>query len=188
MPLTADTTTLANAVANLSYNDAGGTINAEGLMWGWRVLSPAAPFSEGAAYGSVKKYLVLMSDGKNEFTENNIDGNVMYSDYTAYGYLAQYETRLSMGVEGIWEGKKVRTFEEGTSYLDERFKLACTNAKAAGITIFTVLFREDDANAKALMQECASEPDYAYYASNSSALVGVFSQLAQKLQNLRLTK
>ena len=38
-------------------------------MWGWRVLSPTAPFTEGRAYtaNDNKKILVLMTDGENTY-------------------------------------------------------------------------------------------------------------------------
>jgi hypothetical protein len=47
----------------------GGTNQAEGLAWGWRVLSPSAPFTEGRPYNDpsdpVRKVIVLMTDGEN---------------------------------------------------------------------------------------------------------------------------
>ena len=38
-----------------------------GATWGWRVLSPTAPYSEGAAYNDAdtQKALILMTDGEN---------------------------------------------------------------------------------------------------------------------------
>jgi len=37
-----------------------------GIMWGWRVLSPQAPFSEGKAYSrDVRKFMIVMTDGSN---------------------------------------------------------------------------------------------------------------------------
>ncbi|SOE08378.1 Flp pilus assembly protein TadG [Hoeflea halophila] len=37
-----------------------------GIMWGWRVLSPQAPFSEGKTYSKgVRKFMIVMTDGAN---------------------------------------------------------------------------------------------------------------------------
>jgi Flp pilus assembly protein TadG len=45
-----------------------------GLMWGWRALSPDAPFSDGAPYSrSTKKIIVLMTDGENTKSQNGQD-------------------------------------------------------------------------------------------------------------------
>lgn len=43
---------------------SGETFIHSGVIWGWRVLSPGAPFSDGEATG-VKKVMVLMTDGSN---------------------------------------------------------------------------------------------------------------------------
>jgi Flp pilus assembly protein TadG len=50
-----------------SMQPAGFTNIAIGLAWGWHVLSPTAPYTEGAAYGTkdLTKYIVLMTDGDN---------------------------------------------------------------------------------------------------------------------------
>ena len=37
-----------------------------GIMWGWRVLSPQTPFSEGEPYSDdVRKFMIVMTDGSN---------------------------------------------------------------------------------------------------------------------------
>ena len=45
----------------------GGTNIMEGVMWGWRVLSPEPPFTEGKAYDDPEndKFLIVMTDGEN---------------------------------------------------------------------------------------------------------------------------
>ncbi|MCX7324932.1 MAG: hypothetical protein NTZ14_10975 [Hyphomicrobiales bacterium] len=65
-----------------------GTISFEGIMWGWRKLSPRARFADGAAYGTDgnKKILVIMTDGENQIGGNNLNGPVM-SHCSAYGYM-----------------------------------------------------------------------------------------------------
>lgn len=45
----------------------GNTVIPAGLLWGWRVLSPTVPFTQGAPYDDEKwiKALVLLTDGEN---------------------------------------------------------------------------------------------------------------------------
>ena len=51
----------------------GATGVGEGAMWGWRVLSPGAPFTDGRAYSTKNntKVLVLMTDGQNTYYPNS---------------------------------------------------------------------------------------------------------------------
>lgn len=64
-----------------------GTNVAQGLVWGWRVLSPEAPYEQGVSYEeeTTTKVLVLLSDGRNQIVAND---EVTQSDYTSYNYLA----------------------------------------------------------------------------------------------------
>lgn len=43
----------------------GMTYIAPSLIWGWRVLSPNPPFSDGGAYDVAKKILIVLTDGAN---------------------------------------------------------------------------------------------------------------------------
>jgi Flp pilus assembly protein TadG len=69
--------------------------------------------------------------------------------------------------------------------IDNRTKLACTNAKNANIKLYTV--RVIDGNAS-LLQQCATKPDMYYDVQNAAQLSAVFSTIAQNLANLRLSK
>ncbi|MGA8169666.1 MAG: TadE/TadG family type IV pilus assembly protein [Methylocystis sp.] len=61
--LSNDPTAVQSAVSAMS---AGGeTYIAPGLLWAWRVISPDPPFSNGAAYGTSNKIIILMTDGAN---------------------------------------------------------------------------------------------------------------------------
>jgi len=63
--------------------------------------------------------------------------------------------------------------------------LACTNAKAAAIEIYTV--RVINGNAS-LLQGCATTPSMYFDVSAASQLDSVFSSIAQNLANLRISK
>ena len=65
MPLTSDKAAVKSLIGSLQAK--GGTNVLEGVMWGWRVLSPEAPFTEGKAYNDPDndKFLIVMTDGEN---------------------------------------------------------------------------------------------------------------------------
>jgi von Willebrand factor type A domain len=69
------TNVASDVQSQISAMTAGGeTYIASGLIWGWRVLSPHAPFADGAAYNTAtKKIMVLMTDGANTHSPNYPD-------------------------------------------------------------------------------------------------------------------
>jgi Flp pilus assembly protein TadG len=66
--LTTNETTITNQIAGMVAQ--GDTYIPAGVMWGLRVLSPNAPFADGAAYNSVKKIMIVMTDGFNTKSQN----------------------------------------------------------------------------------------------------------------------
>ena len=72
-----------------------------------------------------------------------------------------------------------------SSSIDQRTALACTNAKAANIKIYTVRVIDGDAT---LLRNCASKPTMYYDVQQASQLDAVFSSIAQNLANLRIAK
>lgn len=172
--LTSNTKALYERIDTLKHWFGGGTIISEGVMWGWRTLSPKAPFSDGRTGAKVKKYMVVMSDGAQTIELNQRNGVTM-SDYSAYGYL-----------KGGRFPKE--DFAVAEDYLDKRAALACENAKKTGIRVFTVLFRENSNYAKDLMRACASRPEDMYMADNPAELERAFEDIGGVIAQLRLMK
>jgi Flp pilus assembly protein TadG len=174
-PLTDNRSTILNEVNSMSHWNGGGTISSEGLMWGWRTLSPRGPFSaKGLASDKVKKYIVLMTDGENTMGEQDKKGPLL-SEYGAYGYLAAGRF-------------PIENYAQMEKYLDSRMDLACANAKAAGITIMTILFRVSDVTVKKRLEQCASSSTNAYIASDADSLKKAFSKISGNISSLRLVK
>ncbi len=173
-PLTSARSTLDSAVSALQAN--GNTNILEGLTWGWRVLSPGAPFTQGKTYTAPnnRKVIVLMTDGV-----NNLNGvsNFDHSDYTSYGYMIK-------GRVGSTSSNNTTL----TSALDARTATACANAKAQGILIYTIGFGAGAAGSTSLLQGCATDPKYAYFPQNSSDLSPVFAKIAQSINSLRIAE
>ncbi len=73
--LTNDRSAVDNAIAGLS---AGGeTFIPAGLLWGWRTLSPEAPYADATSSTAARKVMVLMTDGANTRSPN-------YPDHEGY--------------------------------------------------------------------------------------------------------
>lgn len=173
---------------NFWYN--GGTVISEGLTWAWRTLSPEKPYADGAPYTDTKtkKVIVLMTDGVNGLAENGNASSANISDYSAYGY---------MGASRLSWADGVTTYAGLQTFLDNRLKKACDNAKAKGISIYTVMFNHsgflspaEQAHSAALLSYCASKPENAFVATDSSALSDAFANIAVSAtaSPLRLTQ
>ena len=127
-----------------------------------------------------RKVIVLMSDGKNELAENGryASGSLsstVKSEYTAYGNLN----------EGQFP---IENFQEANKFLNERLALACSNAKARGIVIYTILFRETDPDTVDLMRNCATSAGHAYLAGNEIDLSKAFGSVGASINKLRISK
>ncbi|QGM98871.1 pilus assembly protein [Methylocystis parvus] len=188
--LTNNQGTVISAIEAMNFWYNGGTVISEGLTWAWRTISPEKPFADGAAYtdAKTKKVIVLMTDGVNGLAENGNSAGAGISDYSAYGYMGG--SRLS------W-ADNVQTYDQLQTFLDNRLKKACDNAKAKGISIYTVMFNHNgflsqtqQAHSSALLAYCASKPDNAYVATDSNALSDAFANIsvAATATPLRLTK
>jgi Flp pilus assembly protein TadG len=173
-PIVPLTSVKANITAGINaLNAAGSTIISEGAAWGWRVLSPTAPFTEGSAYGSEwAKILVIMTDGENDLSSNSSFNG---SPYTTVGYLAQ--NRLGS-----------TTASGGESALNTKLSQVCTNAKATGITVYTIGFQIPSNTIRTLLRNCASDPSKFIEAPSEADLVEAFEMIGEDLADLYLSK
>lgn len=172
LPLTNNKALLKSYVSGMVAT--GFTHIAIGAGWGWRVLSPEAPYTEAAAYDNAdwQKALVLMTDGLNTVPANN---TFHRSDYTAYNFLGR-------GLLG--------TTNAGAAELeqDKRTLDVCERIKATGIRIYSILLMENSSRAKDLMRQCASDPSLYFESPSAADLEKVFQAVAQDLSNLRLSR
>jgi hypothetical protein len=173
-PLTNAKSTLSTAIGAL---DAAGNTNIlEGVMWGWRVLSPTAPFTEGKAYtaSNNRKIIILMTDGQNNYgaLRNMNNSNYFTYGYAKFGHIGQVTNDNSTL----------------TSLLDGKTLAACSNAKARGIVIYTIGFGSGAAASQSLLRSCASDPSYFYQPTTSADLQPVFLAIAQSINRLRIAE
>ncbi len=65
---------------------------------------------------------------------------------------------------------------------------ACTSIKAAGVTIYTVVFGVDDPAGAQLMKDCATSAGNFYSAATGADLSAAFASIGQSLVAIHLTK
>ncbi|MEJ1158214.1 vWA domain-containing protein [Prosthecomicrobium sp. N25] len=172
-PLTASIPTVKTALDAMKA--FGSTNIPEGLAWGWRMLSPEMPFTEGRSYGTKdnQKIIVLMTDGANSISTYGTGTAGQYSsvDYPYHDYT------------GPTRGKNLRT------NLDAKALEVCSNIKAKGIEIFTIgLELGTDTTAKDLLAACATDSGHFYDAVEVAQLSPIFDKIAQRIGRLRLAR
>lgn len=178
LPLSASKTEVETAISALAAS--GNTNIGEGVAWGWRVLSPGQPFTEGRSYDDTEnaKFMVVMTDGQSTYSSAS---NHNRSRYGAYGYADPYEAGAP---------ERLGTTYTSTAYvdvIDDNTRSVCANAKVAGITIFTIAFRlESDPATQALLRECASGGDKYFAASDGDTLIQSFQNIGREISKLRI--
>ncbi len=161
---------------------AGNTNSAEGMMWGWRVLSPGTPFVSDFPYRDNKwqKAVVLMTDGSNVVSTSNTHWK---SAHSAYGYAI--EERMGAGLD---------TRAEMENEIDNKLLRVCARMKAESILVYTITFGLADtgpqAATKAVFRACATEPDAPYYfdAPDGEELEEAFQDIAADLTKLHVSR
>ena len=169
-----------------SLEPAGSTNTAIGAVWGWRVLSPGAPFTEGTDQGVVanrhwRKVAVLMTDGQNTFPASYTHNLSMY---TPYGYGS--EDRLNLNAANPRSAYWVQ--QRYMSELDQKTLRVCHRMRAQGITVYTIGFAIEAGSSTALMLEaCAVDPNNFFLAQNASELKDRFGKITDAITELHIS-
>jgi hypothetical protein len=155
-PLSDDEDAIDAMIDGLNAN--GWTYIPTGLFWGWTLVSPQAPFTEGAAYAELAtlsgyKAVVLMTDGENTRAPD-------------------YPTHNSGDV----------------SLANDLTKELCANIKKEKILIYTIAFDVTDPTIKAILENCATAPSNYFDAANSGELVAAFQSIASSLRSISLSR
>ena len=160
----------------------GNTNVAMGLVWGWHMVSPNAPFADGSAYGTknISKVIVLLTDGDNVMSET---GNPNDGTYSGYGYIWQKRLKNASNV-ALDAGA---TGTQRRDAMDSRQQKTCANAKAKGVIIYSIGVGVST-HSKAILQNCASTTDKYYDVTDAAQLAAVFDAIAGSIQNLRIAK
>jgi Flp pilus assembly protein TadG len=175
-PITAMTNVKSTIVSGIDALVANGyTVIPAGLLWGWRVISPGDPFTEGAPYDDEKwvKAMVLLTDGQNDVNAGSNGFNE--SVYNAFGYAKN-------GHLGNTNGSNAETT------LNNKVSTVCNSIKARGIRLYTIGFQVSGSTITNLLRNCATEPDMYYNSPSNQQLEVVFADIAQGLSELRIAQ
>ena len=183
LPLTTSKSAVESALDDMVAYPAMGTYIPTGLAWGWRVLSPEAPFTEGVGpsdedYDTTVKALVLLSDGENSVTGVS---NHNKSIFSGYNYIAQIDGTYRLGSDNA---------STAQSNLNTKTADLCQNVKNAKIRLYTITFGDIPSSAETLMRNCASVDKGAtlyYHAPNNAQLEDVFASIGKDLREIHLS-
>ena len=173
-PLTNDLAVLkADADKMEPWNNSGTNI-ALGLAWGWRVISPEEPFTEGVPYENedVQKAVILLTDGQNVVVSQDTHNK---SDYNGYGYLSL----SNLGTTSNWTA---------VNKVNDKVATLCTSIKDKGIRVYTITFQLSDTTLKSIFRNCATNANLYYDSPSNEELKLAFRTIAVDLSNLRLSK
>ncbi|MER0237612.1 TadE/TadG family type IV pilus assembly protein [Fulvimarina sp. MAC8] len=214
-PVTALTKDLASIKTKIGELTAVGATNiVEGLAWGWRLLSPGAPFTEGAPYSddSTMKAIILMTDGANTYNPSYVSNgaavdidNENDSTYGTFGYAT-----LQNGSNGEKNGRLLnvagtygKSGQNLVSAMDTATATLCNSVKnenrkpdgTDGILLVTIAFDVDDGSpVKNLLKNCASngltDPTQKLYfdAKNKTDLLAAFTKITEEVSSLRIAR
>ena len=164
VPLTSDRTKLKDTID--AFTVSGSTAGHLGTAFAWYLLSPnwsnvwpaeSTPTPYGTA--KVQKIAILMTDG-----EYNTLVGTQYGDGSAQATIALNNA-----------------------------KSLCTNMKRSllpgdpNIEIYTVGFKLTTSASKAMLKNCATNPDHYYETSTGDGLKSAFRDIALKISTLKLT-
>jgi len=165
-PLTNNRATLESEI-NAQWA-AGYTHINYGAVWGWRLISPTEPFTQGSAYGDPEwtKAVIILTDGANT-THDKVD--------TAYGYRT--------------EGLLGSTTSSGTTAeLNSRLTEVCTAMKNEDIVVYTITFNVSSTTTQNLFEDCATNSDTYFNSPDSTTLTQAFRAIGAELKSLHLSK
>lgn len=187
----------------------GGTNIHEGTAWGMRALSPTLPFNQGAPYDeATSKVMIVMTDGENTAYNLPPPANPSYCDATragfngscynsAYGF--PYNSK-NTNANSTSSGNVERLGQSGANNaalvtaMNDRTRQTCENAKAAGITVYTIglatnqAAQSTQAEVEDMLADCASTRDKARFPQTPGELKQVFQDIANDLSALRLAQ
>lgn len=177
----------------------GGTEIVLGMAWAWRMLSPnwlniwndpsldadmiADQLPKPYNTPLMNKVVVLLTDG---------DNDISWDVYNAYGYSTNTSNppnQLGVNPSCVNDNGYRDDCSNAETELNNRMTQVCTNMKAQGIIIYTVAFGSNiNSNTQALLQGCATKPEYYFYSPTGSSLQTAFQTIGDALANLRISQ
>lgn len=163
-PLTEDTGPVIKAIRKMKAD--GCTYIPGGLMWGWRLISERAPFTQADPTDpenvEPRKIIVLLTDGE----------NTVWPDANG--------RHVSNNCSNPWKSEVAKS--------DDYLTKICQNVKDEGIEIYTIAFQVTDTSIKNIMEGCASGTGHYFDATDDDALEEAFADLTSAFKELRIAR
>ena len=193
VPLVKPRATIDTAIADLDWWRFGGTMGSQGIVWGWRTISPrwrglwvGAESSDlpkdyfddllAANEPLSDKAIIVMTDGQNNIVYN---GNQLHDgNYSSYGK-PDWNRLGSMSDSGI------------RAEINDRMLETCALMKAEDIIIYTITFDTEGSSNQAIRdtyEDCATTPSHYFNSPGEDELTAAFVAIGTQLSNLRLAK
>jgi Flp pilus assembly protein TadG len=181
-PLTNDKQLLLQRINNL--NPAGNTNIPFGLSWGWRLISPSAPYTEGVPYSDDRtiKAIILMTDGMNDLPSENSQLNK--DGYSPFGYATQERLGTGINTESAMETE----MNASLLRICNNIKSITDSTGSERIIVYTIALMVTDTNTIDRLRSCATSPAQFFNTPTSAELGTVFHTIAQDLTNLRISR
>jgi hypothetical protein len=97
----------------------------------------------------------------------------------------QYKEAIILMTDGL---NTQNRWSSSQSSIDNRTSLACTNAKNAGIIVYTVQVNTNGDPTSTMLRDCATETSKFFILTDPNQLVSTFDQIAIELSQLRLAR
>ncbi len=175
--LTSDNRTIRRAISKMRTAQSRhySTYIPVGLIWGWRLLSQEAPFTDAAPYGDGnKKVMVVLTDGANTRSTGIRNSQKHYRWMLNQGALPANEDSWHYG--------------DDVDDANEKTLELCSNIKQKDIVIYTIAFDVDNDEIRDIMQDCSGNGGRYFDADDADQLSEVFAKIAEDLSALRLSK
>ena len=151
----------------------------KGLSYDWNGMNSLVNTmkSDGTTNQTIGLVWAWMSlTGGGPFTVPTMDSNYKYQ---------QTIVLMSDGLntENRWDGNGYSQ----SSAVDARMALACTNAKTAGLTIYTIHVNTNGDPTSTVLKNCATSSSNFFTVTSSGQLSTVFNQIGTQLSQLRIS-
>lgn len=202
--LASDKSAILNNIAAINAGAVtSGTLIAEGIKWGHKVLSPETPYVEASTDKKVRKIMIVLTDGDNE--DGRCGGNFASASRTINTYWTN--AYFGMGLKPTSAASPYATLSTASATLAQipdckdggklnQYTLDAANAAkndpSYPVEIFSIRFGDSDSTDKSIMRQIASSKtgtdDHYYDAPNSSDIQEMFKKIGQQLGQRLMSK
>jgi hypothetical protein len=154
------TTDKAKILANIDALDTvGETYVPGGLFWAQALISAEAPFTEGKSYAAM-------------VNESGVKAIVLMTDG---------ENTASPTPSGDH-------YDDDADKADDYTLELCEEIKSKGVVVYTIAFEVTNPATQTMLNDCATNPNSFFNATNGAALAAAFDAIGNNMQELALTK